>query len=65
MIGWVLPYASESSSLNSFDWLDGTGRGGNVTADVTTRGGREPGRKIFSGQTIDYHGQPVGAILGE
>jgi xanthine dehydrogenase/oxidase len=47
------------------DYLDASdlASSANCTPLCTTREGCEQPRKIFSGTTIDYHGQPIGAIL--
>ena len=38
---------------------------GNVTPDIIGREGLDAGRKVFTGETVDYHGQPVGVLLAE
>ena len=38
---------------------------GNLTPDIMTREGIDAGRKVFTGEKVDYHGQPVGVILAD
>ena len=49
------------------DFIDAShlGPDANVTPDIMVREGIDPGRKVFAGTSIDFHGQPVGVLLAE
>eukprot|EP01043_Picozoa_sp_COSAG02_P009806 COSAG02_NODE_337_length_24268_cov_7.498738_8_plen_716_part_00 len=49
------------------DFLDASAMSpdANITPDIVGREGLDAGRKVFTGETVDYHGQPVGILLAD
>lgn len=49
------------------DFLDASAMSpdANITPDIVGREGLDAGRKVFAGESVDYHGQPVGILLAD